>query len=796
MDQVCLITDDGTETVFALVKNLRDQGWKKVVILGFPQNIVSTTQKPPADTTRVVLKDFSESCLRETLQTIQQDHGNIGSFIHLHPIHKSDSRNTGLFIAPEKAILKLVYFIAKHLKKSLNQSTLTSRNSFIIVTRLNGNLGFGTSKGSNPIAGGLFGLLKTVNIEWDPVFCRAIDICPKIASSKAVDIITAELYDPDRRLLEVGYSESGRVTLEADTEKIETTTTGTPDIDTSSVFLVSGGAKGVTAACVIELAKRYQSRFILLGRSELPQSEPKWAKDCFDDKELKKRCMEDMIARGEKPTPVKIMGLLKPMLAGREIKETLRAIKEKGGQVEYLSADINDSKNLGRKLEAVIKKYGNVTGIIHGAGVLADKLIEDKTEQDFEAVYSTKIDGLNSLLDCVKPDQLKHLVLFSSAAGFYGNEAQSDYAAANEILNKFSQLFKQKHPSCHVIAFNWGPWDGGMVTPELKKLFKERNIDVIPVNIGSRIMADELVSDNHRISQLVIGSSMIIPSKLAKELKAFQIQRKLELAENTFLKDHIIGGEPVLPIICSISWMADCCEQLYPGYRFFSCESAQVLKGIVFNKTTSSDFFLDIAEKQKSELDGITFEVKVSSRNPKGNPVFHYSAVIKLRKDKPECVSYDRFDETESDPLEGDQFYQDGTLFHGPIFQVLRKRVNIDSKKLTLQCQAVEISEEHQGQFPVKSFNYFADDGQLQALLVWVRHFYDAGSLPLKIQKGEFYSKIPFGEPYYISLEVISDSNSKLVADIVAHNENGDVFSRIFGAEAAISKNLTNKFQR
>ncbi len=793
---MCLITDDGTKTTSALVKNMQRQGWKKIVLLGFPQDIISSTSETPSKTTRFVLKDLSESCLKETLQNIQQDHGNIGSFIHLHPAFKSDSKKADLFLTPEKVVLKQVYFIAKHLKQSLNAFLSTSRSSFVIVTHLNGKLGFGHPKNVNPIAGGLYGLLKTVNIEWEPVFCRAVDLSPEIDSTKAADIITNELQDPDRRLTEVGYSDMGRTTLEADVVEIGSNTVGTSEIDSSSVFLVAGGAKGVTAACVIELAERYQSRFILLGRSELQQGEPEWAKDCFDDKELKKRCMEDMIAQGEKPTPIKIMNQLKPMLAGREIEETLQAIRGNGGQVEYLSADINDSENLGRKLKAIVKKQGKITGIIHGAGVLADKLIEDKTEQDFEAVYSTKIEGLKSLLNCVKPDQLKHLILFSSAAGFYGNEAQSDYAAANEILNKFSHLFKQQHPSCHVVAFNWGPWDGGMVTPELKKLFEERNIDVIPIDVGSNIMADELVSDNQGISQVVIGSSMIVPGKLENDLKTFQIQRKLELPENTFLHDHSIGGEPVLPIICSISWMADSCEQLYPGYRFFSCESAQVLKGIVFNKTTPSDYLLDITEKQKSEQDGITFEVKVSSKNAKGNPIFHYSAIIKLRKDVPKSPNYSTFDKTASNPLGGDQFYQDGTLFHGPIFQVLKNRLNIDSKKLTLECQMAEISEKQRGQFPIQHFNYFADDAQLQALLVWVRHFYDAGSLPLKIQKGEFYQKIPFGKPYYISLDVISDSNSKLVADIVAHNERGDVFSKITGAEAAISKNLTSKFQK
>jgi acyl transferase domain-containing protein len=65
--------------------------------------------------------------------------------------------------------------------------------------------------------------------------------------------------------------------------------------------------------------------------------------------------------------------------------------------------------------------------------------------------------------------QLHFLVLFSSIVGFYGNIGQSDYAIANEILNKSAHRIKNQYPNLHVISIDWGPWEAGMVTPELKK---------------------------------------------------------------------------------------------------------------------------------------------------------------------------------------------------------------------------------------------------------------------------------------------------------------------------------------
>ena len=77
---------------------------------------------------------------------------------------------------------------------------------------------------------------------------------------------------------------------------------------------------------------------------------------------------------------------------------------------------------------------------------------------------------------CVPASQLQYLVLFSSVVGFYGKCGTIRLCIANEILNKSAHLIKLNYPHCHVVAINWGPWDSGMVSPELKKAFAERNI--------------------------------------------------------------------------------------------------------------------------------------------------------------------------------------------------------------------------------------------------------------------------------------------------------------------------------
>ena len=79
-------------------------------------------------------------------------------------------------------------------------------------------------------------------------------------------------------------------------------------------------------------------------------------------------------------------------------------------------------------------------------------------------MLGTKLDGALNLIRLVRPDALKFTALFSSIAGRFGNVGQSDYAAANEILNKLAHWLDRRWPG-RVVSVIWGPWSGvGMVS--------------------------------------------------------------------------------------------------------------------------------------------------------------------------------------------------------------------------------------------------------------------------------------------------------------------------------------------
>ncbi len=210
-----LITDDGSQITSKLAHSLIEQGWK-VVVLSFPQSLIPQRSPLTTGVTRVTLENLSEEHLQEQLQAIASDYGAIGALIHLHPVFTANHTGIVPYLEQEKAIVKHVFLMAKHLKQSLNEAAQHGRSCFCTVAHLDGAFGLEHKVNFGAIGAGLFGLTKSLRWEWPKVFTRAIDLSPAIDAQQSAQHIIAELHDPNNYVAEVAYSSQGRVTLIAD----------------------------------------------------------------------------------------------------------------------------------------------------------------------------------------------------------------------------------------------------------------------------------------------------------------------------------------------------------------------------------------------------------------------------------------------------------------------------------------------------------------------------------------------------------------------------------------------------
>ncbi len=211
-----LLTNDGTGLTPNVALNLIREG-HKVAVLRLAGISPNGSQPLPDGIDSIDLKDNSETTLTEALNSLKSKHGRISVLIHLDPTRAGNSSLS----AHEQTILKSVFLLAKHVAGDLSESALKGFSAFMTVTHLDGQFGLSQDNSSDPVSGGLFGLTKTVSLEWDDVFCRAVDLKPGLDDKTSAEMVVNELYDPNRLLTETGYTELDRFTLVVEQPVVE-----------------------------------------------------------------------------------------------------------------------------------------------------------------------------------------------------------------------------------------------------------------------------------------------------------------------------------------------------------------------------------------------------------------------------------------------------------------------------------------------------------------------------------------------------------------------------------------------
>src|SRR5206468_689019 len=138
-------------------------------------------------------------------------------------------------------------------------------------------------------------------------------------------------------------------------------------------------------------------------------------------------------------------------------------------------------------------------------------------------------------------------------------------------------------PDCRVVALNWGPWEGGMVTPALQKLFQQEGVGLIPLEAGVNFLVRELCArDTQAVEVVVLGASPKPAHATSRLTLAFE--RKLTLDEYPVLRSHVIDGRAVLPMALSAEWLAQGALHLNPGLVVQGFNELRILRGVFLDE--------------------------------------------------------------------------------------------------------------------------------------------------------------------------------------------------------------------
>jgi acyl transferase domain-containing protein/NAD(P)-dependent dehydrogenase (short-subunit alcohol dehydrogenase family)/ribosomal protein L12E/L44/L45/RPP1/RPP2 len=484
--RVCLITDDETGIAAGIADELIRAGERALLLRHSPDATIGAGN--------VFTTDLTDAAAVESLVgTIRHQHGPIGAVIHLLPLRANG--NFAKYTLPEwrdtvRLDVRSLYLLARAAESDLKQTGREGGALFAAVTARGGEFGLRANGPLAPTHFAVADFIKTLALEFTGVLCKVVDLDATdpiaILQQKLVD----ELTSPDDTL-QVGLPGDRRLAVMPQVAPVDSNPLR--EIQRDWIFLVTGGARGVTAEIARQLAERCQPTLILAGASPLPTGpEPADTAGITEIPQLKSALTARLRASSKTVKPAAVEAALQRLLKDREIVRTIEALRKTGARVEYHSVDVRKEDAFGGLIERIYREHGRLDGVIHGAGIIEDKLIRDKTPESFDRVVHTKADSAFLLSRKLRPEGLRCLLFMSSITAAFGNRGQADYAAANGTMNGIATILGSQWPA-RVVAMNWGPWgQSGMVSEEVRQQFLSRGIQMIPLEGGAAAALREI----------------------------------------------------------------------------------------------------------------------------------------------------------------------------------------------------------------------------------------------------------------------------------------------------------------
>src|SRR5499427_4972703 len=206
------------------------------------------------------------------------------------------------------------------------------------------------------------------------------------------------------------YRDGKRFTLKIRESELEARE---PVLKPCGVYLITGGMGGLGYAVAERLARKWNARLILVGRSSLNET----------------------------------------MQARLDALGAARAL--------YVVADSADVAQMREVVRRAKESFDGVDGVVHAAGVETSQTLLDKTTDSFTRVIRPKISGTLALDAALADTALDFICYFSSLSAILGDFGACDYA----VGNRFQTAYGERRPGHlgKVTVINWPLWkDGGM----------------------------------------------------------------------------------------------------------------------------------------------------------------------------------------------------------------------------------------------------------------------------------------------------------------------------------------------
>ncbi|MCB8980972.1 MAG: SDR family NAD(P)-dependent oxidoreductase [Ardenticatenaceae bacterium] len=675
--------------------------------------------------------------------------------------------------------------------------------SFLVsATRLGGQHGYGPEGASAPLGGGVTGFTKAYRQERPSTLVKAVDFAVNHKPAVLADQLIAET-TTDPGVVEVGYKDGLRTAVTLIEQPADDGQPGLT-LNKESVFVVTGAAGGITSAIVSDLAAASGGIFYLLDLVEAPApDDPHIALFRRDKEALKKQLIEEAKAAGEKPTPVLIDKKLMAIERSDAALRAIEAVTAAGGLPLYHSVNLLDGAAVTAVVHEIQQQYGKIDVLVHAGGIEISRGLDKKDAAQFDLVYDIKADGFFSLLRAAGEMPIGATVVFSSVAGRFGNNGQTDYSAANDLLCKLTSSFRTTRPGTKGIAIDWTAWGGiGMATRgSIPKIMEMAGIEMLPPEVGVPTVRRELVAGGFKGEILVGGKLGILVEErhptggldlarvnandwlMVGSVTAYnlygglQAETVLDPKQQPFLYDHAMEGTPLLPGVMGTETFAELAALVAPGYAVVAVENEDFHAPFKFYRMEPQALIL-VAVAVPAGQEILVHTQLLSRRELKTGvqEKLHFTATVRLAAKAPTAKKLKfKAPKAEEMSILADDIYK--IYFHGPAYQVLERVQVAGDQAIGLLAENLPANA-HPADAPERIAPRLVEFC-FQTAGVWEIHSKQQMALPLAIGRVTAYRQEAEAKGRLYAIVEAIDDGAAFKAQVV--DKSGNVFVELDG---------------
>ncbi len=506
----------------------------------------------------------------------------------------------------------------------------------------------------------------SLHLERPDLRVRVLDCHPGLAGPVLIEALRRELARSEP-FAAVGYDDAGRrLVPRAGLHPAAPKAVAEPARNGDGVLLVTGGAKGITAECVLALGCAESApgagkvRFALVGTSSA---------------------------------------------ADAQVRRSLERFAAVGHEARYYSCDLCDESAVRALVARVRAELGPVTDVIHGAAVNRPQRVERTTTEQALAEVGPKVLGAWHLLDALADHPLRRFIALTSIIGVTGMAGNAWYGFGNEVLDLLVRRFGADRPGAQALSVAFSVWGETGMGARLGKVdhLARLGIAPIPTAEGVRQFVD-LVRGGAR-GQVVVaarlgGQATAWPAELPPQPAGLRfIERvvqacppaeltaraRLTVERDPYLLDHDFQGSLLFPTVFGLEAMAQAVASLTGEEEpsIVRIEHICLERPIVVDRQAGAEIEVHVVAGQPAGGER-PFRVAIRTEQT-GLAIDHFAATLVLGE-LPEAETT-AVPTSQPLPIDPAADVYGPLLFQGPRFQRMREVYELDGDHTTFTAR-------------------------------------------------------------------------------------------------------------